>query len=366
MWLPDVFGYSAALPQILNKSDIKYFTTTKINWNQFNKLPHDTFMWRGIDGSEIMTYFISTRNPYYDPKTHYTTYNGFIHPGAIMGGWDRYQQKNINNDILVAFGFGDGGGGATKEMLEAGRRMEKGIPGCPKVQIGKVGDYFNRLDEKFQGGSRLPKWVGELYLEYHRGTYTSMAKNKKYNRKSELLYQDLEFLHTFAMNLGGKYPQQKINANWETILLNQFHDILPGTSIKEVYEDSHKQYEVVLAEGRSLAEDGLEKISSNIQLEERSIVVYNTLSFERSDLAIFDIPEDVDRPYIEDENGNNMPCQIIEENNQRKALFLAEDIPAKGYKAFCIKKKIHVPEAFDEMVITSSELSNQYFFTRNR
>ncbi|WP_273327407.1 alpha-mannosidase [Vallitalea guaymasensis] len=361
LWLPDVFGYSAALPQILKRSEIQYFTTTKINWNQFNKLPNDTFMWRGIDGSEVMTYFISTRNPYYDPETYYTTYNGFIHPGAIMGGWDRYQQKNINNDILVAFGFGDGGGGATIEMLETGRRMNKGIPGCPKVEIGKAGDYFKGLDEKFHEGELLPKWVGELYLEYHRGTYTSMAKNKWYNRKSELLYQDIEFLYSLSMNFGNKYPQQKIHENWETILLNQFHDILPGTSIREVYEDSHRQYETVLKEGNILAEEGMKKISENIKLENTSIVVYNTLSYDRSDIAVFDMPEGYENPCIEDEMGNIIPCQIIEGIDKPKAVFFSEKIPSKGYKAFNIRNDHEKNNHIDKLTVKASKLSNKYF-----
>lgn len=363
LWLPDVFGYSAALPQILKKSDIKYFTTTKINWNQYNKFPNDTFMWSGIDGSEIMTYLISTRNPYYDPNTHYTTYNGFIHPGAIMGGWERYQQKDLNNDILVAFGFGDGGGGATKEMLETGRRMNKGIPGCPKVEIGRVGDYFNRLGEKFDKEDSLPKWVGELYLEYHRGTYTSMARNKKYNRKSELLYQDLELLYSFAMFLGEEYPQQKLNDNWEVILLNQFHDILPGTSIEKVYEDSRDQYEKILTEGHSLIEKSLDIISSNIELNNTSIVVYNTLSFERSDIAIVDISNEFNNTLIQDDMGNNIPCQIIKQDNNYKVIFIAEMIPAKGYKVFKLKENDNenISKDEDELYISCSNLSNQFF-----
>jgi alpha-mannosidase len=124
LWLPDVFGYSAALPQILKKSDINYFMTTKISWNQFNKLPYDTFNWEGIDGTEVLTYFITTRDPYYNPKSHGTTYNGFIHPGAIMGAWERFQQKELTDDILVCYGYGDGGGGPTAEMLEAAKRLE--------------------------------------------------------------------------------------------------------------------------------------------------------------------------------------------------------------------------------------------------
>lgn len=224
LWLPDVFGYSAALPQILKKSDIDYFMTTKISWNQFNKIPYDTFMWRGLDGTEVLTHFVTTKDV--NPVTWandeiITTYNGQIHPNSITGAWERYQQKHINNDVLVAFGYGDGGGGATKEMLEIGRRMGRGIPTTPKVKMGKVVDYFRRLERKVANNKRLPKWIGELYLEYHRGTYTSMGRNKKYNRKSELLYQDAELLSLLAMNFGKKYPYAALNKGWETILLNQ-------------------------------------------------------------------------------------------------------------------------------------------------
>ena len=151
LWLPDVFGYSAALPQILKKSGVNYFMTTKIAWNQFNKMPYDSFMWKGIDGTEVLTHFITTKDPYQEPNTHMTTYNGQIHPGAIMGAWDRYQNKDINDDVLVSFGFGDGGGGATYEMLEVGRRLNKGIPGCPKVKMGTSKEYFKRLEKKVKG-----------------------------------------------------------------------------------------------------------------------------------------------------------------------------------------------------------------------
>ena len=181
LWLPDVFGYSAALPQILKKSGIDYFMTTKISWNEYNKIPYDTFMWKGMDGTEILTHFITTSD-YQNPiKSHFTTYNGDLKPIEVMGSWQRYQQKDINNDVLISFGHGDGGGGVTKEMLEKARRMEKGIPGCPKVKIGKSLDYFIDLENKVSNNKRLPKWTGEMYLEYHRGTYTSMARNKKYN-----------------------------------------------------------------------------------------------------------------------------------------------------------------------------------------
>ena len=124
LWLPDVFGYSAALPQIMKKSGIKYFMTTKISWNQFNKLPYDTFFWRGIDGTEIFTHLITTKGVDQDKESFFTTYNGILHPSALSGGWDRYQQKDLNNDILIAYGYGDGGGGTTRAMIETGRHAK--------------------------------------------------------------------------------------------------------------------------------------------------------------------------------------------------------------------------------------------------
>ena len=361
LWLPDVFGYSAALPQILKKSDIDYFMTTKISWNQFNKLPYDTFMWKGIDGTEILTHFITTRDPDFNMNSHVTTYNGYIQPASIMGGWDRYQQKDINNDILIAFGYGDGGGGPTKDMLENARRMKKGIPGCPKVKMGTAGDYFNRLEKTVKNKKGLPKWVGELYLEYHRGTYTSMGRNKRYNRKSELLYQDIELLSALAANTGKEYPQKAINDGWETILLNQFHDILPGSSIKEVYEDSKQQYESILKTGRQMADDALDSIGASIKLENDSIVVYNTLSFNRSDIVCFELPDDIDSPCISDENGEDIPCQTIDEDGVKKVLFFAEDVPAKGYKAFTISNGEAKPAHDDSIKVEASYIENDFF-----
>ncbi|MFZ2539061.1 MAG: alpha-mannosidase, partial [Oscillospiraceae bacterium] len=135
LWLPDVFGYSAALPQILRKSGIEYFMTTKIAWNQFNKLPMDTFWWKGIDGTEVFTHLVTTQDVDQPKDSFYTTYNGKLDPICLMRAWERYQHKDINNDILVSYGWGDGGGGPTRGMIETGTRMEKGITGAPKVRL---------------------------------------------------------------------------------------------------------------------------------------------------------------------------------------------------------------------------------------
>ncbi|MEN8076655.1 alpha-mannosidase [Clostridioides difficile] len=332
LWLPDVFGYSAALPQILKKSDVNYFMTTKIAWNQFNKMPFDTFMWRGIDGSEILTHFITTTDPNQDKKCHFTTYNGILHPGSIKGAWDRYQQKDINDDVLVAYGYGDGGGGVTYEMLETGKRLAKGIPGIPKVKLGTSLDYFKRLEKKVEGNKRLPRWVGELYLEYHRGTYTSMARNKRDNRRSENLYESAEKVNSLAMILGNNYPYEKINKNWETVLLNQFHDILPGSSIKKVYDVTDEEYKQILKEGNEILSKGLEYIASKINLNNKSIVVFNTLGFDRDDVVEFEIPNGIKIPEVID-GDEKIQCQVVENN---KAIFFAKGIPANGYKSFRI------------------------------
>jgi alpha-mannosidase len=181
LWLPDVFGYSAALPQILKKSGIKYFMTTKIGWNEYNKIPNDTFLWQGIDGSEILTYFITTRNFEKDPELKRlpdisTTYNGMQDPSQIMGTWQRFQNKELTKDVLTCYGYGDGGGGTTPKMLEKSKRMSRQIHGCPNVKQSFAREFFEKLEDNLEG-KQIPKWCGDLYLEFHRGTYTSMGRN---------------------------------------------------------------------------------------------------------------------------------------------------------------------------------------------
>ena len=187
LWLPDVFGYSGALPQIMKECGIDYFMTTKLAWNQIDKFPHDTFMWKGIDGTGILTHLITTPSVGQDvKKTHFTTYNGMLDADAVIGAWDRYQNKDLNNEVLICYGFGDGGGGPTREMLESSSRLDKGIAGIPKVVQESPVAYFERLDERVSKNKRLPVWEGELYFEYHRGTLTSMGRKKKATERVSL------------------------------------------------------------------------------------------------------------------------------------------------------------------------------------
>ena len=316
LWLPDVFGYSAALPQIMKKSGLKYFMTTKISWNGYNKMPYDTFFWKGIDGTKILTHFISTRN-YVKPGTDvsttntiYTTYCGELNPLQMMGTWQRYQQKNLNKEVLCSFGYGDGGGGPAKWMLESQRRLAYGIPGCPKTKIASSLEFFQKLEQDI-ADKKTPVWSGELYLEFHRGTYTSMARNKKWNRQGEFALTNLEteaiLAREFALEA---YPD--LQEYWQILMRNQFHDVLPGSSIWEVYEDSKEEYKKLLNDTCAMQR----KYMSSIAQQVGHPIVWNPNGQSMS--GFVELDQDIGLKH----------CQ---ETAHGTYLAWAENIPAKGY-----------------------------------
>jgi len=310
LWLPDVFGYSWSLPQILKKSNIDTFITTKISWNEYNKMPCDTFNWRGIDGTEVLTHFITTPD-----DNWFYTYNGMIDPKSIQGVWDNYSNKDLNSDMLVSYGYGDGGGGVTRDMLENTRRLDK-IPGLPKVSKTNVTSYLKRLhetlkDEKNNG--YLHTWDNELYLEYHRGTYTSQAYNKKMNRFLEFKYRDAEILQVLASikrNSWEDYNASEFEEGWKIVLRNQFHDIIPGSSIREVYEDSREEYDEAMNIAEVLVERAYESLSTK---EYNGYHVFNSGSFNRNGLVTIPVGEKKDIVF-EGEMGIIFPVQIEGDN----------------------------------------------------
>lgn len=330
LWLPDVFGYSWALPQILKKSGIDMFMTTKISWNQYNRMPHDTFKWRGIDGSEILTHFITTPEPWSQPGSWFYTYNGRLTPKTVKGVWDAYTDKGITNDLLVSYGFGDGGGGVNREMLEYRKRLDK-MPGLPNVKTGKASEYFRCLKEKVEKTDEyVHTWDGELYLEYHRGTYTSQAYTKMMNRKLELLYRETEWLSTLACltnNDWSLYANNEITKGWKTILRNQFHDIIPGSSITEVYEDAKQEYK----EAEDIALDIQNKLEEiYINKDEHTWTIVNNSNWDRTESI--DIKCDEDGSFY-DEDGNKLKYQ----RNKDEYTVEIKDIPALGYKRIILK-----------------------------
>ncbi|RCW52195.1 alpha-mannosidase [Halanaerobium sp. ST460_2HS_T2] len=323
LWLPDVFGYSWALPQIIKKSGMEYFMTTKISWSQFNRPEYDTFTWRGIDGTEVLTHFITTPEIHNDSPFY--TYNGILNPESTKGIWDNYQQKDINDDLLLAYGWGDGGGGPTRKMIESGKKMQE-VPGMPEVSFGKSEDYFKDLADKMEKEKELPVWDGELYLEYHRGTYTSQAEVKKNNRKAEIMLHDVELFNNFSsINNKLEYPADEINKNWEIVLKNQFHDILPGSSIKEVYEDSNAEFKELFNETETLLNSSLKEIAYQIEGNGKKVVVYNSLPWSRD--AYLDL--------------NNKEYEI-------------ESIPGNGYYSFEIDEETLEPVVKNDKKIKKS------------
>ncbi len=323
VWLPDVFGYSGALPQIIRKSDMDYFMTTKISWNQYNHFPHDTFWWQGIDGSRVFAHFITTP----ENGSWYYTYNGTMEPEEITGIWENYKDRDKNDELLLAFGWGDGGGGPTKDMLERARVM-KNIPGIPRVQIDTAENYFNRIYENCQK-DRLGVWDGELYFEFHRGTYTSQARVKRDNRKAEVMMHDLEFLWAYGDMLAGTdtYPRDEINAMWEEMLLNQFHDVLPGSSIRQVYEDTAQIYERLREKGGNLLSRVEKKLAESIGLEENQLAVWNSTGWSRDDILLVPWSERVAKDTQFSQEGQ--PC--IRQETEEGLLVFVKNIPAYGY-----------------------------------
>ena len=246
VWLPDTFGYSANLPQIMERSGLEYFVTSKLSWNDTDRHPYDTFFWRGIDGTTTKAQLITAQK--FDSDAIFTTYNSDLSVSEVMGAWKRYEPKSVNDEVLVCYGYGDGGGGPTRAMIERGKRLEKGIPGAPKVKLEGIVPFLDRLGQRMDANAgRFPLWNGELYLQYHRGTLTTVAKNKANNRRAERVLRELEYLSAMALSAGVKYPTEQLREYWEVVLINQFHDILPGTSIPEVYVDSDAEYSMLFS-----------------------------------------------------------------------------------------------------------------------
>jgi alpha-mannosidase len=277
LWLPDVFGYAWALPQLIQQAGLKYFMTIKIGWSQYNRLPYDTFLWQGIDGTQIITHFITVP----DQGAFASTYNAMADAREALGTWKNFQQKELHKDLLMAYGFGDGGGGPTREMLENIEVM-KGFPALPQVRQSSTKAFFEAIAPLAES-RMMPVWNGELYLEYHRGTYTTQARSKRANRKSEFLLHDTEFIAALAsLQANYEYPTQKLNEAWRTVCLNQFHDIIPGSSIGPVYEESQQQYAELTKNVTQLRDEALETLTQRL---DGDVLLVNATSFPQPGLV---------------------------------------------------------------------------------
>ncbi|XP_074956010.1 alpha-mannosidase 2C1 isoform X1 [Phalacrocorax aristotelis] len=276
-WLPDTFGYSAQLPQLMRGCGIRRFLTQKLSWNLVNTFPHHTFFWEGIDGSRVLTHF--------PPGDSYGM-QGRVE--EMLKTVKNNKDKGRVNHSALLFGFGDGGGGPTQKMLDRMKRMND-IDGLPRVQISTPDQLFSVLEKE---SSRLCTWVGELFLELHNGTYTTQAQIKKGNRECERILHDVEVLSTLAVAQGGafKYPASQLQRLWRLLLLNQFHDVLPGSCIQLVVEDALQYYAEIRRAGAQLQDEAVQSLCRELLRPKagsaESTLVLNTLPWERTEVIL--------------------------------------------------------------------------------
>ncbi|MBL8065281.1 MAG: alpha-mannosidase, partial [Chthonomonadaceae bacterium] len=303
MWLPDVFGYSAAIPQILSKFGIKAFLTQKLSWNQWNKIPHHTFWWQGIDGTSVWTHFLPA-----------DTYIGNCTPKEIAESVRKFKDAGRSDMSLYVYGYGDGGGGPTEQHLEFLRRARR-APGLPAVAQKKRASEFFR--EAMAASNDLCTWSGELYFELHRGTYTSQAANKRANRECEFLLRDAEWLAAVS---DMDYPKKELELAWKLVLLNQFHDIIPGSSVREVYEDSARDYRQVNQIAGQVLSDRLKNLGSKLDssdLKRPLAIFHNSVLPSQAEVKW----DDAEAPQSLVVAGEVLPVQLVDEFDERKLVF---------------------------------------------
>ncbi|RAP74641.1 alpha-mannosidase [Paenibacillus montanisoli] len=335
-WLPDTFGYCASLPQLLKLAGVDYFMTTKLGWNDTNKFPYELFRWVGIDGTPIVSYSNHGVNESTSPKD-------------VKEHWQAYRQKDKLDELMLLYGHGDGGGGVTRQMVESVHRSPL-MPGLPASSFSTAGAFFESVEAIAQ---TLPEWHGDLYLELHRGTLTTHGRNKRSNRKAEVLYREAEIWRSMARVYAGEAgSSDALEEGWKLMLLNQFHDIIPGTAITETYETSASEYEKIFALGNGELSASLQALAGQIGSEGQegtAYAVFNSLGWERNDTVVIEGGTELADVCAFDESGNRLPADLTElpaDAGSPYALSVAVPaIPAFGYKTIWLRKASAKPEA---------------------
>ena len=335
-WLPDCFGFTWALPQIIKRSGMKYFMTSKLFYNDTNEFPHSVFRWRSHSGDEILAYLC--KQPYQ------SEYNAEY----VTSLRKNNRQNSIVDVSCGMFGYGDGGGGCTYKQVETGKRIEK-LPGMPKTTNGKVADFFKAIDGDFD---KLPVYDGELYYENHRGTFTSQAFIKENNRRGEFMMRNAEILNVFG---GKEYPAEKMEEAWKILLINQFHDILPGTSIHEAMENTREEYAQLRQLGGELVRMGKDGILNKVSVKDDSVLVWNMLTWQTKGIVKAEIPYMA--KGIKNSDGKLLTSKVYEENGKYYIEFLADPVPAFGYGVFTLCDETAEVE---NVRVTKNTIENKY------
>ncbi len=336
LWLPDVFGYSAALPQIMNSCGVPYFSSAKIygTYDGNAPFPHNWMWWEGLDGTRVLAYM-------------HNDYSSQTSPGSTLPRWnDRVQKDGWHKARLFPFGWGDGGGGPTREHLEFLRR-QKDCQGLPRCRQAAPVDFFDAMIRSPDRDS-LPVWVGELYFQAHRGTYTSQARTKKANRLAEIALREAELWGASAAWLKGfSYPLARADGLWKDTLLCQFHDILPGSSIRRVYEDAEATLSVVGRDARAIAGRAQ---ATFFRRSRNAVTVFNSLSWARD--ALIELPAGF--PSLQDESGNALPVQKI----GGRGFVRAPAVPACGW--LTLRKAVRPGAAATQVRAGVRSLENEF------
>ncbi len=315
-WLPDSFGFSAALPQIMAGCGVRYFATQKLlrSHPETDPFPYNIFMWEGLDGTRILSHMLMKNNSGIDPQ-------------LLVQRWtqDRNQQEDIDT-FMFPFGYGDGGGGPTRDIYELARRVSD-LEGAPRTRLDSPIAFFEAIERK---GEPKNRYVGELYLQWHRGAYTSLAKLKKGNRRAETALHEAEFWSTLAPMV---YPAEELTVLWKKVLFNQFHDVLAGTSITRVNEEAARDFEEVIADASSLTDAALGMFTIQAPSEGKALTLFNSLSWERQ--VLVRLPQGMNG--ARDMQGNLLPAQTTDEGTLVRAT-----VPACGYTTISLVDSLEV------------------------
>ncbi|HXX64673.1 MAG TPA: glycoside hydrolase family 38 C-terminal domain-containing protein [Bacteroidota bacterium] len=349
-WNPDSFGYNLNMPSFYQNAGIDAFITQKIGWNETNVFPYRTFWWESPDGSRILSYF---------PFDYVNTIDN---PFQLVDWLRQYEANTGFTKMLILFGVGDHGGGPSLEMLDRIDHL-KGIPLYPQIEYGTAGKYLDWL--RTNDLSTLPVWKNELYLEFHQGTFTTQTAMKRFNRSNEVLLTNAEKVSSFSTLSGGSYNAPALEEAWRKVLFNQFHDILPGSGIREVYIDATETHRDAQAIGTHELSQALAHIASQVNTSSARkgspVIVFNTLSWERTDLATVTLKEaDTAQYAIFDEKGREVPSQTVERSRyERQVIFVAEHIPAFGYRSYELRRQAPVSKSM--LSATRAMLENGLF-----
>ncbi len=349
----DAFGYSWALPQLLRRCGLKHFLTNKMSWNQYNRLPYDSFIWRGIDGSTVVAHQLTAKSPGRDGWT--TTCNAILDAGTLAEAWSMYQQKDQSDRVLFTYGYGDGGGGPTTQMLETGRRIRQ--LGAPlALEHGTAQGYFEDLERRLESGPHHV-WANELYLELHRGTYTSKGIIKRGNRKGEVALHDSELYAAMAHVLAGSaYPRDAFNEAWDLLLVNQQHDILPGSITREPELDAVRDYARIQELSAEISGDATRAVADHIDTDGDALVVFNPVSWGRDGIVEVEADALPANTRLVDVNGGAAPHQITGDG---RLLVQVGGVPSCGYTTLHVEPAESGCES--SLSISETAMENRFF-----